>query len=58
MSRKRFFALVIAFSLLLPTVLWSADLAELVELDGVGQLKAAFNADVGSPRLVLLLSPT
>lgn len=30
----------------------------LVDLHSVGDLQAAFDADVGKPRLVLLLSPT
>ncbi len=32
--------------------------APVVDLHGVDQLKAAFNADTGTPRLVLLFSPT
>ncbi len=30
----------------------------LVDLNGVAQLRDAFNAGAGTPRLVLLLSPT
>ena len=32
--------------------------ARLSELASVAQLQAAFNADAGKPRLILLLSPT
>lgn len=32
--------------------------ASLVELRSIDDLRARFNADVGSPRLVLLASPT
>jgi hypothetical protein len=32
--------------------------APVVDLHGVDQLKAAFNADTGTARLVLLFSPT
>jgi len=31
---------------------------ELTELEGVDELASRFNSDRGSPRLVLLLSPT
>ena len=30
----------------------------LVDLHSVGQFQSLFNADVGTPRLVLILSPT
>jgi len=32
--------------------------ADLPDLGSVGELRAAFEADAGKPRLVLLLSPT
>lgn len=32
--------------------------AHVVDLHSVNQLRAAFNEDIGMPRLVLLLSPT
>lgn len=32
--------------------------AGVIDLHGVDQLKAAFNADAGTPRLVVLFSPT
>jgi hypothetical protein len=32
--------------------------AQVVDLHSLNQLQAAFNEDVGKPRLVLLLSPT
>jgi len=32
--------------------------AKLTDLSSVDQLQAAFNADAGKPRLILLLSPT
>jgi hypothetical protein len=32
--------------------------AKLTDLSSVDQLQAAFNADAGKPRLLLLLSPT
>jgi hypothetical protein len=32
--------------------------ARLTDLSSVNQLQAAFNADAGKPRLILLLSPT
>ena len=35
-----------------------AKAAPLHELKGVADLAAAFNADAGKPRVVLLLSPT
>lgn len=31
---------------------------ELTDLHSVGQFQAMFNADVGTPRLVLIFSPT
>ena len=31
---------------------------QLTDLRSVGQFQAMFNADVGTPRLVLILSPT
>jgi hypothetical protein len=31
---------------------------KLITLDNVGQLRAAFNRDQGTPRLVLVFSPT
>ena len=31
---------------------------EMTDIQGIDELKAAFAADAGSPRLVLLLSPT
>ena len=31
---------------------------QLTDLRSVGQFQALFNADVGTPRLVLILSPT
>jgi hypothetical protein len=33
-------------------------LRALPNLDSMGELRDAFNADIGTPRLVLLLSPT
>jgi len=36
----------------------SSQSAPVTELTSISQLEAAFNADDGSPRLVLLLSPT
>jgi hypothetical protein len=35
-----------------------APAAQLTDIEGVLELRAAFNADSGRPRLVLLLSPT
>jgi hypothetical protein len=32
--------------------------AQVVDLHDVGQLQAAFNHDVGTPRLLVLFSPT
>jgi hypothetical protein len=32
--------------------------AQVVDLHSIDQLKAAFNEDAGTPRLVLLFSPT
>ena len=32
--------------------------ATMTDIDGIDELKALFKADEGSPRLVLLLSPT
>lgn len=31
---------------------------EMTDIEGIDELKAAFAADAGSPRMVLLLSPT
>jgi hypothetical protein len=32
--------------------------AEVIDLHGLDEWEAAFNEDIGTPRLVLLLSPT
>ena len=42
----------------IPTQAEEEDAAMLKDLTDIDELKAAFNADKGSPRLLLLLSPT
>ena len=32
--------------------------SRLMDIDGIDDLRSRFNADAGSPRLVLLLAPT
>ena len=64
---RRIFAVAIAGAIVAGSLClggsWSAAAAQspkgvLVDLNGPGELRTRFNADLGKPRLVLLLSPT
>ena len=64
---RRFLAAAIAGAIVAGSLClggsWSAAAAQspkgvLVDLNGTGELRTRFNADLGKPRLVLLLSPT
>ena len=60
--RRAALPLAVAFSLVLTlsTTLASekGDATEMKDMERIEELKALFEADAGSPRLVLLLSPT
>lgn len=58
---RRFLLLLVAMSVIAVSCTQSAtpdELAALSDIDTVDQLAADFNMDTGSPRLILLLSPT
>lgn len=58
---RRLVLLLVALSVLVASCTPSAtpeELAALSDIDTVEQLAAGFNEDAGSPRLILLLSPT
>lgn len=48
-------SLIVSWS---PTMAAEKEATEMTDIQGIDELRAAFAADAGSPRLVLLLSPT
>lgn len=56
--RIRAASTIVALAALCVSAVPAAPAPSLKRLDGINELKAWFNAGVGRPRLILLLSPT